>query len=668
MARRAAACRQLRQRAVRLVADKTPAKLNLPKLERAVLRDFTLYRRNHEVEATFDRNVFCLAGANGLGKSTFVAAINFALTGRVADPARKFESTEEYYRYTEDFSARYFEGRISGHDHESAEVEVEFSVSNHRFRIVRAVFEPAALSLFELDGRDTAELLAAGEIESLDSHYREELTRAVGVATFDQFVFLQLFLMTFDERRHLAFWDSRVLTRILFLAFGLDPDAANRADQLARDDEKFDSIVRNTQWQASQTRKSVKSLEKFLAGETDSADLVLEYEALQRERDEARNAVEIIEGDSRDARLAMAETSARAALLEQEYEEAYRTRALRVAHPSRHPLVIESLNAGRCGLCGETSEVIREHIHQATKGHICPLCSSNLASRDASDLGDLKQLDLRMADTRVQLVERRTRSAEIDRALTAALRRLSEAEDNLARFLRDNEDLARRHENTGHGVQDVIDTYLKQIQKLMDKKRDAAEKRDHARSQLRTLQRRLSAAYTAVENDFVPLFQRLATDFLGLALDVRFEQRKTEAILVLNVENAERRLPYQLSESQRFFVDIALRMAVATFMAAEQRLCMLIDTPEGSLDAAYESRAGEMFASYATGASQLIMTANINTSQLLIRLAQRCGASRMRLARMTDWTDLTTVQIEEEKVFNAAFDAIEHSLTTADAR
>jgi DNA repair exonuclease SbcCD ATPase subunit len=538
-------------------------------------------------------------------------------------------------------------------------------VGGHRFRIVRAVFDPSALRAFELDGADISELVTAGQVESLEAHYRAEIARIVGVTTFDQFVFMQLFLLTFDERRHLAFWDERVLTRILFLAFGVDPNDANRADLLIREDQKYDSIVRNTQWQATQTRKNVKSLEKFLAGDTDTADLILEYEALDRERDEASKNAEALEGIARDARLALADISARLALLEQEYEDAYRTRSLRTAHPSRHPLIRESLNSGRCGLCGEGSEGVRESIKQTTAANVCPLCHTTLANRDAADIGDLKELDTRMSTTRDQLVQQRRRAAEIDQELAAALRRFRDAEDHLERFKRDNEDFVRRREDSGHGIKDVIDAHLKTIQKLMDKKRDATEKRNHVRLQLRSLQRRLTTAYASVENEFVPIFQKLATEFLGLSLDVRLEQRASSIILILNVENAERRLPYQLSESQRFFVDIALRMAVATFMAADARLCMLVDTPEGSLDAAYESRAGDMFARFATGNSQLIMTANINTSQLLIRLAKRCGFERMRLARMTEWTDLTAVQVEEEQIFNEAYEAIEESLTAA---
>ena len=458
------------------------AKLQLPTLERAILRDFTLYRRNNEIEAVFDRNVFCLAGANGLGKSTFVAAINFALTGRVADPERTFESTDEYFRYTEDFTRRFFDGRISGRDRATAEVELTFTLGGHRFRIVRAVFEPSALRAFELDGADISQLVTAGEVESLEAYYRSEVARVVGVTTFDQFVFMQMFLLTFDERRHLAFWDQRVLTRILFLAFGVDPSDANKADLLIREDQKYDSIVRNTQWQATQTRKNVKSLEKFLAGDTDTADLLLEYEGLARERDEASKNAETLEGIARDARLALADISARLALLEQEYEDAYRTRSLRTAHPSRHPLVRESLNSGRCGFCGEASDGVREHIQQITTAEVCPLCNTNLANRNAADIGDLRELDSRMTTTRDQVVQQRRRATEIDQELAAALRRFRDAEDHLERFERDNDDFMRRREDSGHGIKDVIDAHLKTIQKLMEKKRDATEKRNQARS------------------------------------------------------------------------------------------------------------------------------------------------------------------------------------------
>ncbi len=46
-------------------------------------------------------------GANGIGKSTLLSAINFCFTGIVSDPGRDFKSMEEYYEYSLGYSAGY---------------------------------------------------------------------------------------------------------------------------------------------------------------------------------------------------------------------------------------------------------------------------------------------------------------------------------------------------------------------------------------------------------------------------------------------------------------------------------------------------------------------------------------------------------------------------------
>ena len=104
-------------------------------------------------------------------------------------------------------------------------------------------------------------------------------------------------------------------------------------------------------------------------------------------------------------------------------------------------------------------------------------------------------------------------------------------------------------------------------------------------------------------------------------------------------------------------------MAMAQFMSNKQSpATLLIDTPEGSLDIAYESRAGEMFAQFVNGGHRMVMTANINSSQLLQKLARECGEKRMTLARMTTWTDLSEVQVQESDLFRDAYATIEKEL------
>jgi hypothetical protein len=108
-------------------------------------------------------------------------------------------------------------------------------------------------------------------------------------------------------------------------------------------------------------------------------------------------------------------------------------------------------------------------------------------------------------------------------------------------------------------------------------------------------------------------------------------------------------------------------MSLAQYMTPDNAPAVIyVDTPEGALDIAYEARAGEMFSKFAIAGNQLVMTANVNTSQLLRRLARRCRSEYMKLVRMTEWTTLTDVQVQEEALFEEAFGFIDKELKGAD--
>jgi hypothetical protein len=156
----------------------------------------------------------------------------------------------------------------------------------------------------------------------------------------------------------------------------------------------------------------------------------------------------------------------------------------------------------------------------------------------------------------------------------------------------------------------------------------------------------------------------LAERFIGRKLSVRSVRSSYSIKLVLDLENTARTESFQLSESQRFFLDIGLRMSLAIFLSRSgNEATMLVDTPEGSLDIAYESRVGNMFAEFVkTYHQSIVMTANINASQLLLTLASECGRENMKVRRMLSWTDLGPVQKQGEHLFEAVFQNIENAL------
>jgi len=55
--------------------------VRLPILQQVEFRAFSLYSNHPTQTVPVHEGVFCLAGANGLGKSTFLNAVGFGLTG-----------------------------------------------------------------------------------------------------------------------------------------------------------------------------------------------------------------------------------------------------------------------------------------------------------------------------------------------------------------------------------------------------------------------------------------------------------------------------------------------------------------------------------------------------------------------------------------------------------
>jgi hypothetical protein len=657
------------------MAPSSVRQLRMPRLLKARLDHFSLYSAKNTIEVVFAKGAFCLAGANGLGKSTFLAAVNFGLTGIVADPNRKFESVAEYYSYSLGFAEEFFDGRVIEGDRERAQVSLDFEVGGSVFHLTRGVFEREQLRAFNVETR-------GGEGVELDTRrstpserheqFIQRLPTEIGLDSFEQFVFLQQFVFTFDERRHLLFWDDRVLEQAMHLCFGLDPRDADKADSLRREAEGADSLVRNFQWQATQLRKKVQQLESIVGSEDagkEVEEVVAQYKKLTADRDDAEKLAQKAEAQRQDAEVLFAKMTAEVVTLSADYERTFGEYVKRNASPAAHPLVKTSLDDQRCGLCATEGEQVVAAIKAKIDSGSCPLCNSPvLAHGRAPHL--LKELDSKLAKAKEELREVTSRRDRLVAATAAALKKSNGSVSAVDKFEREHASLlSAEPKKDESSVQRTIAGYREQIQSILLKKQRQYDKREKKRKELRRLQRKLMAQYSEAEERFVPIFKDLAHSFLGIELNIQLEAKSGGVALTLSVRDTPRRMIFQLSESQRFFVDIALRMALLKFTSSpDKKACLLIDTPEGALDIAYEKRAGDMFAQFVLDGFNLIFTANINTSQLLLALASLCGKSHMRLCRMTSWTELSDVQQKEEGLFNKAYKQINIALAKGTKR
>src|SRR5581483_3330501 len=168
-----------------MTAAKTISRrLTFPVLERVRLSRFSLYTLQDPIEFKLNTGIICLAGANGLGKSTFLQIITYGLTGVVPRPNQKFVTVDDYYRDILAFTRDYFDGRLEAEDKEVAEIELEMTLGPARITLRRGFVESDMLSSLEVVMGEEKTDYRNCSAEERQQAYEKLITESVGVASF----------------------------------------------------------------------------------------------------------------------------------------------------------------------------------------------------------------------------------------------------------------------------------------------------------------------------------------------------------------------------------------------------------------------------------------------------------------------------------------------------
>lgn len=652
-------------------------KYNFIKFEKIILRNFSLYKKNgkiYEVNEEINDGVYCLAGANGLGKTTFLNAINYGLTGIVLEPGKEVYSPGEIINANKRYTERYFIGRISKKEEKKAEIEILFKVNKKYFRIIRGFSERDELRLLEIFCIFNGEIVSQFKNKNygpkeLNNYYQKSLSAEIGFVNFDYFIFYQLYVLTFDENRRIIFWDDRASSHALAIAFNTSPNDAERILDLTRKMEKHESNARNLKWESTKALKNIEELTDKIKGKkvSDIEKLQSEYNKLNKESEKIEKIYNNI-GIEYDSMLNK-QSHLYAEIMQ--YKNEHAKLFSRYSRPRSHLLentnIRLSIKRQECCLCGTKGTHIVESIERSIYKDKCPLCNTIINESNNVEQNKIMRLieknDQKIFSKNSELdnliIEIEGKKNERDKTEIE----LNKIKEKLENLIDDNPDISFIGPDN-KSIKSLISQYKKQSDLALEGAKEEYKKRDKLKPEHEILFKKIEVAYKDAEILFVPIFKKLAKSFIGLDLNIRLSRSNKAIKLILVVQDTARTESFQLSESQRFFLDIALRMSLAIFLSNKNNSAtMIIDTPEGSLDIAYESRVGNMFAEYVKTYNQnLFMTANINASQLLVSLAEKCGKRKMAFKKMLDWTDLSEIQREGEQLFRKVYTQIDKAL------
>ena len=649
------------------------SKYNFPKIQNIIIRNFSIFSKNgavYEVNEKIDEGVYCLAGANGLGKTTFLNALNYGLTGIVLAPDKEVLSPQEIVQANKRFTSRYFDGRIV--DKENAEIEISLKINNKYYKFIRGFFEIDSLrylEIFKIDNKKKISLISTENLtpKELKRKYETEIAKDIGINNFEYFMFLQLYVLTFDENRRMIFWDEHASSHALSIAFNTSTEDAEKFIDIKRKMDKLESDSRNIRWQATQIQNKINDLVKTKEENINQDDKGNEYKELIKEHIEIEKEFSNVKIEYDALLKKQSYLNSEIMHLRMEHTKLFSTYSEPRSKLLNNTYVKMCISKKECIICGAKSGQVVESIENSLFRDNCPLCNTKI--NDDKELEQNKLLlQIKHNDEKILINETKLENITLEssgKKLELEKVEYEFNEINKKKIAFEKYNPFTLLESTGNkGIDFVIKKYKEQFDEYDRVSIEKLAERDKLKPDYNSLQAKIESVYKEAEVDFVPIFQRLAKSFIGYNLNINFISKKRNMTLVLELKGSARTESSHLSESQRFFLDIALRMSLAIYLSKQyNEATMLIDTPEGSLDIAYESRVGEMFAYFVKDYNQnILMTANINASQLLISLAKKCGVKKMQFKRMLDWTDLSIIQQEGEKLFEEVYNNIELAL------
>jgi hypothetical protein len=618
--------------------------------------------------------VNAVVGGTGLGKTTLLYAIQFAVFGKLVIDA------------TERIEREFFRDRLTKRTGEALQpnpptAQIEFSVGSSRFALTRTLLT-GTLQGIVCDGEPVR-----------PNRYEKLLAEKVGLNDdFESLVRLQSQLFFFGESRYLLAWQNQTQHELISLMMS-DHATYRSLDELWKQVESADSMARNL---SSQAVRMEKDLEEMLKGESNVDKLRQRTDAIQlaeQQKDEETLLRMIAERTSTEQQLEQDLTKQIAesyALFHRELSQLEESQgedqdASLLSKALDDPTVASARRAlelfygapgqrdcPSCGRPGVVEEAVRFAKGAATRAKAgnCIVCCKDFVQaerpRAKPPLPD-SGTDVAASALRGLLFQReqvRSRLSELHVEESKSLQVLSRVREQA---------LKHALENPTSAIEKMRFT----IDQM--RKKESAGKRDREKK-LAKLNQELSktnAVFNRIQRNVADAFKKYASLYLDESCDVEFlsgtklpgkrgPQVKAPHAAFFPVISGETRPSAQaLSDAQRSFVDLAFRMAVIDVwhQTTKQTTTMMIETPEGAVDIAYMERVARMMRTFAQQGHTMILTTNLNNMYFLPEVMAGWPKSgrRSHILNMLEEGSPRQVQIAHKRDFDEILNRVDRA-------
>ncbi len=621
----------------------------LPRIYSITLTGFgPLFEKTIELE--LPDGPFLIMGGNAMGKTTTLQAIAYAIAGSADEEIQEDKKDR--------WGPKYFRQRLNP-DQES-EVQVEFALGEWVLTVRRGTRTESLLGI-KIGEDDWVH--DSNEAQSIYDNFLEKIC---GISSTD-FRFLVHRLCYLPESRQSLIWEQKAQTRVVMLTCS-DFERESHYRQLSHELRELDTKKRHLhvdighiQEQIERNKlanKKKKPAEREGVGASriiDQADEIYKLitQGSRRRLDLFQN-VKAIRAELTDIDNKLESLQGRLSTS----EDAFILKTLRGVETGSEAVALQKLLVyHRCPYCSQESEKLASSAAEALSNGNCPICGQlhSIAEHD-DKLDDLRkkvaelnlrrgqlELEYRNIQTEVESLTEKEREYRIKLdKISLQLPRVPKERD--FDFDTKTESAAARTLKIYKARHAELEASWQQLKKQLDKVYS-----DFTAASSIRLRRLLEIASSYSEEFLGYPCEFIATPAKGELGELNY--------FVPKFDDHQRNNPQACSESERFFLDIAFRMALVELAGelSSSKSTFICETPENALDLAYSSNVAEMFRRFARRGFSILLTANVqiggiaepllkpyppaNRTKRVFNLLREGNLSKLQKSKMSDFED-----------------------------
>ena len=614
----------------------------LPELQRIHIKNYTLYPNGLDYTFDFIKGVNLVLGGNGMGKTTFVNLIKYAIIGNYKN---RFDFRRTYLDRMilrrQENSASYFSNRMDASvitDGDKPFVELSFRIHDAEFLVRRDLQEIRLISCLVNGETISGEQISQAKYEKLSEEekkpyllykYEKEVEKYSNI-TFDDLIVFVNEVLFFGEDHKTIMWNNSSSGSIdvqneLFNKYFNDPKLDEGRQEALRLAKYFDSLSRHRSEDMRAIKKVLDKIDEAkkqkhsndiplriieLKEKISEASAMLKQ--MQKEQKERVSRIETLENEINLASSRVVETERKKAKLESQRN----SQIWETVHPSYYKFERNIRLNHICPLCNKPSESLVSKVD--SKPDNCFLCDSPLEKHAADNLTQIyKDVQAALNSTYNYINEKKREINRLEIEVKEGDSRF-EAQSvyvrNLNGALRELQ-FANSQEIPNGGE---IQPFLDEMERLQREKEENQQKSMAESNRATEISNRMVAEVTENVLHFSNIFSSYAEQFLGVECKLTYTklgddvtERFYPVIAGITRQNEE-----ELSESQRFFIDHSFRMTILTFFY-QRPTFYIVETPDSSLDISYEHNAAKVFLQFLEKPNTIIITSNLNNSTFL---------------------------------------------------